>query len=280
MRATSKVIFCCLVSVLAMSFGASSHAQSATPEKPAEQPATLNPWEKAIPADLTADLNVSFYSKYVWRGLELSKDSLVIFPSATIGYKGFAFNAWVDLDTHFDNPPPGEDKEFTLQETDITLTYTNNIDMLKMGYTLGWVYYDTNGFYGDTFTSNQEIFVTLAFDVILKPTLSIYNEIQTGEARYVLLALSHSFNVYKDWSLDVGGSVSYLYVKQEDFSDMHDGNLGAGLTIPLTQYCSVTPKIQYSFPLTSDASDRIEASSFDGDDDQFVYGGVILDLEF
>jgi len=240
----------------------------------------LNPWEKAIPADLTADLNVSFYSKYVWRGLELSKDSLVIFPSATIGYKGFAFNAWVDLDTHFDNPPPGEDKEFTLQETDITLTYTNNIDMLKMGYTLGWVYYDTDGFYGDTPTTNQEIFVTLAFDVILKPTLSIYNEIQTGEARYVLLALSHSFNVYKDWSLDVGGSVSYLYVKQEDFSDMHDGNLGAGLTIPLTQYCSVTPKIQYSFPLTSDASDRIEASSFDGDDDQFVYGGVILDLEF
>jgi hypothetical protein len=189
-------------------------------------------------------------------------------------------NVWVDLDTNFDNPPPGNDSEAKLQETDLTMTYTNNFKPLKMDYTLGWIYYDTDGFYGDTPTSNQELFVTLAFDVLLKPTLSVYTEIQTGEAWYVSLALAHSFQIYKDWSLDVGGWVSYLDNKAEDFSALHDGNLWTGLTIPLNSYFSITPKIQYSFPLSSDARDRIEANSFNGKDANFLYGGLIVDLKF
>ena len=36
---------------------------------------------KSIPEDLTADLNVSLYSQYIWRGYELSRDSVVIFPT-------------------------------------------------------------------------------------------------------------------------------------------------------------------------------------------------------
>jgi hypothetical protein len=266
--------------VLMMFVGSFSYAQDTKPEKPIDQATIDKPAERVIPEGLTANLNTSFYSKYVWRGLELSKDSLVIFPSATIGYKGFALNVWVDLDTNFDNPPPGETSKANLQETDLTLTYTNNIKPLKMDYTLGWIYYDTDGFYGDTPTSNQEVFVTLAFDVLLKPTLSVYTEIETGEAWYVSLALAHSFKIYKDWSLDVGGWVSYLDNKAEDFSALHDGNLWTGLAIPLSSYFSVTPKIQYSFPLSSDSDDRIEANSFNGKDSNFLYGGLIVDLKF
>ena len=47
----------------------------------------------------SADLSVSLSSKYVWRGYELSKDSVVIQPSLTVGYKGFAANFWGNLDT-------------------------------------------------------------------------------------------------------------------------------------------------------------------------------------
>jgi len=39
---------------------------------------------------LTAD--VAFMSQYIWRGYELSKDSLVIQPSVTAAYKGFSLN--------------------------------------------------------------------------------------------------------------------------------------------------------------------------------------------
>jgi len=52
--------------------------------------------EKVVPAseaveeerpNLSAD--VVFLSKYIWRGYELSRNSLVIQPSVTAGYKGF-----------------------------------------------------------------------------------------------------------------------------------------------------------------------------------------------
>ena len=271
MRISSKVSVSIALFFLGIIWGTVSYSQDTEPEKPAG---------RVIPEELTANLNISFYSQYVWRGLELSKDSLVIFPSATIGYKGFACNIWVDLDTDFNNPPPGSSSEATLQETDLTLTYNNQINPLKLDYTFGWIYYDTDGFYGDSPTTNQELFLTLALDFPLKPTMSVYSEIETGTAWYTSLGVSHSFQAYRDWSLDVGGWVSYLYNEEEDFSDLHDGNLWIGLAIPLNSYCSVTPKLQYSFPLSSDSDDRIKANSFNGNDAQFLYGGIVVDLNF
>jgi hypothetical protein len=283
MRTWFRLSAILLAALLTMSTGSLCSAEEkettpgnvSAPTEPAKTPS------RVIPDDLTANLNTTFYSKYVWRGLELSKNSLVVFPSLTVGYKGFAANVWVDMDTHFDNAPPGEDKKLKLQETDLTLTYSNKIPQLKLNWTLGWIYYHTDGFNGDTNTSNQEFFGTLAFDLPLKPTLSVYREIETGEAWYTSLGLSHSFALpKKDWSLDVGGWVSYLYNHStEDFSAFHDGNVWAGLTIPVTSYFSFGPKIQYSFPLSSSAEDRIKANSFNGHDSKWVYGGIIFDLK-
>ncbi|MBU1419082.1 MAG: hypothetical protein KKD01_04355 [Proteobacteria bacterium] len=280
MRTSSRLSVGIALFVLGMIWVPFSHAQNTIPDNATDQATPDKPTERVMPEGLTANLNVSFYSQYVWRGLELSKDSLVIFPTATIGYKGFALNLWVDLDTDFNNPPPGKDSEAKLQETDLTLTYNNTISPLKLDYTLGWIYYDTDGFYGDSPTHNQELFANLALDLPLNPTVGVYSEIETGSAWYTSFNLSHSFNVYKDWSLDVGGWVSYLYNKAEDFSAFHDGNLWTGLTIPLNSYFSVTPKIQYSFPLSSDSDDRLKANSFNGNDAQFLYGGIIFDLTF
>ena len=51
--------------------------------------------------ELSAD--AAFMSQYVWRGYGLSKDSLVIQPSVTAGFKGFALNLWGNLDTNYDD---------------------------------------------------------------------------------------------------------------------------------------------------------------------------------
>ena len=252
-----------------------------TPEKPAEQAEAAKPAGKVIPEDLTADLNVSLYSQYIWRGYELSRDSVVIFPTMTVGYKGFAVNLWADLDTRFTG---SANKEFKLQETDVTVSYSNSYKPWKLNYTLGWILYDyqptkgeENGSIKDT--KNQELFLTLGLDTLLKPTFSIYQEIEIGQAWYLSLGLSHSFAVYKDWSLDLGGWVSFLVDKSgtDDFSDFHDGNISAGLKIPLNNYLSIKPNIQYSFPLSKDAADQIKGLSFSGHNN-FVYGGIILDL--
>ena len=67
----------------------------------------------------TADFTLGLYSKYVWRGYELSKDSLVIQPSVTVGYKGFAFNLWGNLDTDQTTDSYSEDDN-NWNETDMT----------------------------------------------------------------------------------------------------------------------------------------------------------------
>ena len=82
----------------------------------------------------SADASVAFLSKYVWRGFELSDDSLVIQPSLTASYKGFSANFWGNLDT--DNYTTGT---HNWNETDFTLSYDGAYE--KMGYGVGWIYY-------------------------------------------------------------------------------------------------------------------------------------------
>ena len=78
-----------------------------------------------------ADLTVSVLSQYIWRGFALSDDGVVIQPSMTIGYKGFAFNLWGNLDTD----PAGDLDNWN--ETDMTLSY----DWVAgpMGFSAGYI---------------------------------------------------------------------------------------------------------------------------------------------
>jgi hypothetical protein len=242
----------------------------------------------------TADLSWQFYSKYVWRGYELSKDSLVMFPSITVSYKGFALNMWGDLDTSYKGNP-GEDSTNKWWETDWILTYSNS--WKKLNYTLGWIYYDIDPSTYDR--ASQELFTTLGLDVLLKPTLSVYREIAlAGERWYINLGISHSFPTIKreifgfcgEQSLDVGGWISYMSINSRDYDyeAMHDGNIWAAYNIPITSYLTVVPSINYSFPLSNTAQTNIRQSNFNyinrgpsaNTNSSWVYGGVALKLSF
>lgn len=285
MKRSFKALCLSILAIGCMGLGTYARAESAAPDSPAVQAAPAAPAGKVIPEDLTADLNVSLYSQYIWRGLELSRDSFVIFPTMTIAYKGFAVNLWADLDTNFGTGL--EDRKFKLQETDLTVSYSNSYEPWKLNYTLGWILYDYQPTSGNpdgtiTDTKNQELFVSLGVNTLLKPTFTVYNEIEVGQAWYFSLALSHSFNIYKDWSLDLGGWVSYLIDHSDaDFSNFHDGNISAGLKIPINNYLSIKPNLQYSFALSGEAAQRIRDNSealFHHRQDNFVYGGLIIDL--
>jgi hypothetical protein len=281
MKGRLRTLILSFIMVIGMAIGSYSHAQ----EAPAAEP-TAPAGYKLVPDDLIADLNVSFYSAYIWRGYELSKNSLVIFPQLTVGYKGFAVTTWVDLDTNFHNWEGGE-REFKLQETDVIVNYSNSYQPWKLNYSLGWILYDFQPTAGNadgriTDTKNQEIYLTLGLDTLLKPTFSVYNEIEIGQAWYFSLGASHSFAVYKDWSLDLAGYVSYMHdqsgPKETHIGAFHDGNISVGLKIPINKNLSVKPNLQYSFPLSASSADRIQGSSMNGHNNNFVYGGLILDL--
>ena len=215
----------------------------------------------------TAEASVSIYSTYVWRGFGLSDDSMVIQPSMTVGYKGFAMNLWGNLDTDY----YAEDTT-KYNETDITLSYDGAYE--KLGYGVGYIYYALDGT-DDT----QEIYGTLSYDVLLSPTLAFYYDVDSfSGAYYVTFDISHSFPIGETYSLDLGALVSYLD-DSEDYDDFHNGVLSASMSFPFAKYFTFTPEVNYSFALSSDAEDYIKAGSADNDD-SYIYGGATLSIAF
>ena len=234
---------------------------------------TLSILTAGIPAAMaeeekpSADASVAFLSKYVWRGWELSDDSIVIQPSMSVAYKGFGMNLWGNLDTDY-----FATNDAKYNETDITLSYDGAYE--KLGYGIGYIYYAL-----DATDDTQEIYGTLSYDMLLSPTLTIYYDVDTFSGLYyVTFGISHSFAIGENNSLDLGALVSYMD-DDEDYDDFHNGVLSASMTFPLGKYFSLTPEVNYSFALSDDAEDYIKAGSAD-DDDNYFYGGATLSFAF
>jgi len=224
----------------------------------------------------SADATIGISSKYVWRGYELSRDSMVLFPSATVSYKGFAFNLWGALDTDQYNPGARETNEWL--ETDLTLSYDGSYE--KFGYGIGYIYYEIEG--GD---DTQDIYASLSYDMILTPTLTVYRDISGADVTYVTLGVSYSLPLNEKLSLDLGAQGGYMDDNTNDYDAWHDGLLSASISFPINEYVTITPELNYSFALSSKASDPNQVASMEnfsktGTDDDFIFGGISVSFAF
>ncbi len=230
----------------------------------------------------TADLTVGAYSQYIWRGFELSKDSIVLQPSMTVAYKGFSANLWGNLDT--DPYSSTTDESNNWNETDMTLAY--GWEMGPAAFSVGYIYYALDGV-----DDSQEFFASAGLNTLLTPTLTVYRDVDSYQGWYTTLGISHSIPVQGDITLDLGAQVSYLtaddastYADPNDandaYSNFHDGVLSVGATVPVSTYITINPKLSYIFALSNDAQDLMKASSKDGNDDNFIYGGVSVSMAF
>ena len=231
----------------------------------------------------SADLSVAVLNAYIWRGQELSHDSIVVEPSMTVSYMGFSANLWGNLDTD----PYESEEDQNWNETDFTLSYGKGFDRLSVEG--GYVYYGLDGC-----DDSQELFLSLSLDTVLSPGLTVYREFDNYEHWYFLLGISHSFEITEAVSLELSGSASYLKSEDEDaypeidsgaptgdkFSNLHDGVISASLPIAVGEYITITPSLVYTFALSDDASDEMEWRSMKGDDDSFFHGGVTLSMAF
>ena len=230
----------------------------------------------------TASVDLGAFSQYVWRGLALSKNSLVIQSSVTVGYKGVSLNVWGNLDT---DKYHGNGSEYN--ETDITLSYTKSIGIVNL--TGGYIYYG----YGLGNYDTQEFYVSASYDTLLKPTLTVYRDTEHYAGWYITAAVSYSLPLVDKITMDLGAKASYL--KAEDASSyskrglgeeacdgFHDGVISAAINFPVNTYITITPQVAYSFPLTSMASDLIKSASLNHEDpsSSFIYGGVAVSLAF
>jgi len=227
--------------------------------------------------------STSFLSKYMLRGYEQSKDSLVIQPVLTVGYAGFEVSYWGNFDS--DDKFTGK-KKGNWNETDLTLTYMYDAGPAKL--TGGYVYYAL-----ENVDNSQELFFKIAGNCLLSPTLSIYREFAHYPAWYLNLGVSHSINLTKEITLDMGASVGYqksdterivkfdsdLSPTGDKYQAIHDGQISLGLTIPFAKYFSCKPMVAYSIPLSDDAKNRIKGTSLSGESN-FFYGGISLLASF
>ena len=291
-----KFIICALTLALATTLSAQAEDKPAAPAQAAV--------EEAKP---TVDFTTYALSKYVWRGYETTRNSIVIQPSLTVGYQGLSFNLWGNLDT---KPYATGDAGYssTWTETDLTLSYNRSFGLISAG--VGYIYYGLGAAYpgGVKPLDSQELFVTASLGTLLTPTLTIYKEIDHYKQWYFLLGVSHAIELNKKMSLKLAGSVSYLlsdcaeydagsgvyagYPKFTDqyqatndkFSAFHDGLISVSLPIAVAKYITVTPVISYSFPLSDAARTEIKARGKKADlgdnDSSNLFGGIGLTLVF
>ena len=261
----------------------------------------------------TGDFTVAAMSQYIWRGYELSRNSIVVQPSVTIGYNGFSANIWGNLDTSPYFSGTGEKNySSTWNETDLTLSYTKNVGLFNLG--AGYIYYSLGSLNRDApdRADAQEIFATVSLNTLLSPTLTAYKEISHYRNWYFLLGVSHTFEFNKMVSMKLAASASYLLSTYADaalfnagsgyggypkfdsnsqatddkFNNFHDGNVTISLPIKATGYITVTPTLSYVFPLSNEAKHEMKGSGMKGvarpddRDSSFIYGGLAVSFSF
>ncbi len=248
----------------------------------------------------TGELAVSALSSYIWRGQELTRSSVVIQPSATIGYKGFSFNVWGNLDTKpYSALAANYGGKYT--ETDYTLSYSKKLGILQV--TPGYIYYALGApnISAAVPLDSQEVFLTLGLDTILSPTLTAYKEIDHYHQWYFLLGVSHTFALHEKVGLKLAATASYLKSEYEGtyarydtnslatsdkYNNFHDGTVSISLPVAITKSLTVTPTASYVFPLCDDAKYEMKgrglqgASSPSDRNSSFAYGGITLSFAF
>lgn len=239
--------------------------ETAPVEKPQEAPAEDKP---------AVSLYVDILSQYIFRGVALSRDGAVFQPSGTVTYKGFSVSIWGNFDTADYLNNDGSSK---WNETDFTFSYTHELFVKELTGTVGGIYYSMIP--RDTF----EIYAGVAYAF---PWLTLgvtgYRDVQSYSGWWMQIDLTRNFALpWCGMSADVGASFGFTAADNanDDFSGWTAGTLSAGLNIPLGNVFTITPKIGYSFPLASDAEDRLQALSWD-ERANHVFGGIRVTAAF
>ena len=276
--------------------------EKAAPAPAAEKPAEDKP---------TASVGVDILSQYLWRGIALSRNSAVIQPSLTLGYKGFFVNVWGNFDTGEDNrflfPTPGK-RGAKWNETDFTFGYSRDLytgtAIKAISANVGVIYYaldSTANPQGDSL----EIYWGLAADVNwFKLSATVNKEVLHYPGWWLTLGISRVFELplkvqdNSNVNLELGHNFIFLFSNDAAaypdpgnanlntaFSGPLVGQLYATLNIPVHKYITISPKIGFWYALGGKSTDLLSGNqnmtglSWDGQHNH-VYGGLNVTFAF
>ena len=221
----------------------------------------------------------TFYSNYIWQGLDLSMANPFSLPSDSRGYRqGLSFTPWQNFDFGYSNPERGRQNSGILAYQDsFSLT-----DKTALNWKLGWLTYDTNDA-----RENEMAFAGIGLNTFLSPQVSLWKGREFKQNAWTInFALSQNWDLSKclsktdGWTLGLGSGVSYSSFDNVDYNDLQNGNVWADLNIPFKNGVSLNPSINYSFPMNDIKRNINGEGNFRGLDSGFVFGGVDLKIPF
>lgn len=211
----------------------------------------------------SADAYVGVYSKYLWRGIDFSdeNDDFVVQPGVDVSINNFTVSFWGNISENTGD----------MNEVDLTLDYSRDLSDL-VSISVGNILYDVDG-YSDT----NELYLGVALNTILEPSLTVYFDYDEYDTVYAALAIGHSFDVAEKTSLSLGAVAGYLFDDEDGYGTDDDWaqnlDLSAGLDYALNDNISISASVLYTTPLSDEAEDNTGA-----DDD--VTAGVSVSFAF
>lgn len=211
----------------------------------------------------SADAYVGVYTKYLWRGFDLSdeNDDFVVQPGADVAIDNFTVSFWGNISEN-----TGE-----MNEVDLTLDYSfAPCEMVSMS--VGNILYDVDGA-----SDTNELYLGVTLNTILEPTLTVYYDYDEFDTIYTTLGVGYGYDATEEVSLSVGATASYLMDDEDGFgtddSWFHNLELSAGADYAVNENVTLSGSVLYTEPLSDDAED------FTGIDDE-VTAGVAVSFAF
>jgi opacity protein-like surface antigen len=200
---------------------------------------------------VSGDAYLGAYSKYLFRGIDLSGGQGVMQGGADITYKNFTLSYWSNYQINDDKGEGFNGGE--VNETDITLNYSfSPVDLLT--FNVGNTFYTFDGAYPDT----NELYLKATVNTLLSPTLSVYwdwDEAQggayDGDGLFYTLSVGHAVELTKGLSLGLGALASYNqenYSAVGKYSDFHNYEFSVGLDYAPSDNVKISPSYLYSKP--------------------------------
>jgi hypothetical protein len=212
---------------------------------------------------ITCTVSTDFYTKYIWRGQDVS-DRAVFEPTIAIKKGNLTGFVWGNMDLTGQN-----DHRYEFIEMDYVLDYTAPVpDMDVLSFSVGTIYYD---FPNTVYKPTTEIYGGLSLAVPLSPFIKIYRDVDEAKSTYIQAGVGHTVDklaIISDdcyCGLRLGCSVAYGNSQYNKFyfasggGKLNDLNLSLAMPVCYKDW-SITPSIYYSMMVDSDIRDATAKS--------------------
>ena len=212
--------------------------------------------------EVSGDAYVGVYSKYVWRGFDLSQDDSIVVQGGTdISFGSFTVSWWGNM----------SENSGDLNEVDVVLDYSTDLgDMVSVS--VGNILYDVDGL-----TDTNEAYLGFGLNLPLSPTATVYYDYDEFDTIYTTLGIGHDIELSETLALSLGATGSYLFDDENGFGTkqewLHNLELSAGADYAISDLVSVGASFLYSAPLSESAKRNTGIS------EEFA-GGAAVTLTF